>query len=184
MSACRVVQSYISNYGDKLNFGDLLNKNYHIALAQKEYGNHVIQCLLEKEKWYSEQKSFVAFRTQFLRDAFKKVNLLKLSKSKQGSFVLEKCILAADGQDIELLTHRICMKSGHLLTKMVWDGSGNYVLTTLFKNCEPDLKAMIADTVQRYVMNIDSVPYNQLCGSSEFIYKVYRNRRIRRGTRS
>ena len=52
MSACRVVQAYISNYGDKLNIGLLLKNKYHIKLAQKEYGNHVIQCILEKNAWY------------------------------------------------------------------------------------------------------------------------------------
>ena len=52
VSACRVVQAYISNYGDKLNIGLLLKNKYHIKLAQKEYGNHVIQCILEKNAWY------------------------------------------------------------------------------------------------------------------------------------
>ena len=51
-SACRVVQKYINCYGDRLDIAPLLKNNYHIDLAQREYGNHVVQCIIKPDAWY------------------------------------------------------------------------------------------------------------------------------------
>ena len=87
--------------------------------------------------------------------------------------------MAAEEDEIELMTHRICMNRGHLLKQIAWDGSGNYVLRTLFKNCNQEMKTVIAETVDRYVMHIDSASFARISRTSEFIYQVYKKHRAR-----
>jgi len=178
ISACRVVQAYILKYGDRLNISPLLVNNHHIDLAQREYGNHVIQCILNPNAWYSSQPRFVQFRAHFLRDVFTRSNFLRLSRGKQGSHVLESCIRTADPEQIELLAKLCVSRKADLLKKMVWDEFGNYVLRTLFDHCAYEMKRVLAEAVQKYkVMPLDSMSRSESRGHSEFIYKVYWFRR-------
>jgi len=173
VSACRVVQAYISSYGDRLNISPLLVNNHHIDLAQREYGNHVIQCILKQNAWYSSQPRFVQFRAQFLRDVFTRRNLLRLSRGKHGSHVLESCIRTADNEQIELLAKLCVSGRAILLKKMMWDQFGNYVLRTLFDRCSNAMKKVMADAVYNNVSEVDWMSHSELQRYSEFIYKVY-----------
>jgi len=173
-SACRVVQAYVVRFGD-LELGPLLRDGAHIALAQTAYGNHVVQCLLAVNEWYSAEPRFVKFRRRFLEDAFRRDTLWQLSRGKHGSHVLESCIRGAAPGQLESVTQRICFGAGTLLRKMVFDKFGNYVLRTLFDRCPVGLRRVIADSVQRNVMRLDSAAVVRR--QSEFVRKCFWFRR-------
>jgi len=175
VSACRVVQAYIENYGDRLDVSPLLRNNNHIQLAQVEYGNHVIQCILDRKAWYSQQSVFVEFRQQFLGTVFQRKNLLRLSHGKHGSHVLERCIISATPEQMECLVKRVCSRPRNqcLLRKLVLHEFGNYVLRTMFDRCSSALKAVVADAVHRKVKSLDSMYWSEVVGETEFVQKVF-----------
>jgi len=173
ISACRVVQIYIENYGDRLDLSPLLEDNHHLDLAQKEYGNHVVQCILKPRAWYSEQPIFVRFRARFFEDVFTASNLLRLSRSKQGSHVIESCIRTATPKEVVSLAKCVCARGARLLREMIWDEFGNYVLRTLFNKCCDDSKMVISNAVNYKVMRLDSKHRSALENTSEFIKNVY-----------
>ena len=177
-----MLQAYISSYGDRLDFTPLLDNYYHIDLAQREYGNHVIQCILKQKAWYSSQTRFAEFRARFFRDVFTWNNFLNLSKGKQGSHVLETCIRSADDEQIELLAKLCVNRKALLLKKMVWDQFGNYVLRSLFDRASDAVKKQIADTVHWNVLALDRMTCIQAQRYSHFIYKVYWFRREQLGS--
>jgi len=165
MSACRVIQVYLRNYGDQLDLAPLLKDNTHIKLAEMEYGNHVIQCILKQSCFWNVQRRVIS-------QMFEEHNVLRLSKGKQGSHVIESCIRVASPRQIESLVRCVCANRGRLLKSMAVDGFGNYVLRTLFDRCSPRLKELITDSVMYY---LDSMFHQRMHDQTEFIYKVYRH---------
>jgi len=165
-SACRVVQMYITHYGKRLNLEPLLENNHHIQLAEMEYGNHVIQCILGQSCFFDLQRKIIA-------DMLQERNVLRLSKGKQGSHVIESCIRVAGPKLIESLTHCVCAHRGRLLRRMAMDEFGNYVLRTLFSRCCPRLKGILTASVNRRVVPLDSLAGN-MHNQTEFMHKVFR----------
>ena len=60
-----------------------------------------------------------------------------------------------------------------MLSKMVWDEFGNYVLRTLFNRCNDELKALVSDTVNNKVMRLDSKHGSAFDDKWEFMRNVY-----------
>ena len=173
VNGCRVVQAVIECFGDELDVMKLCAGGQHLKLATTQYGNYVVQCIIKRGEWYSNLRRIELFRDRFISDVFTLRHLQTFSVKKSGSHVIESCIRAASSEQIELLTHRVCSGRGHLLSKMVWDEFGNYVLRTLFNRCNDELKALVSDTVNNKVMRLDSKYGSAFDDKWEFMRNVY-----------
>eukprot|EP00485_Elphidium_margaritaceum_P011531 CAMPEP_0202685232 /NCGR_PEP_ID=MMETSP1385-20130828/971_1 /ASSEMBLY_ACC=CAM_ASM_000861 /TAXON_ID=933848 /ORGANISM="Elphidium margaritaceum" /LENGTH=726 /DNA_ID=CAMNT_0049339543 /DNA_START=21 /DNA_END=2201 /DNA_ORIENTATION=+ len=168
-NACRVLQSFVKIYGDKIDIKQLLSNKAHLYLAETVHGNYVIQCLAKKNEWYSKQETFVAFRNKLIYDIFGEVNLEYFSKHKQGSNVIEECIRSSTPKQISYLTNILCKTQGSLLRKLMRDKFGNYVPKTLLKYANRKQQFCIANTVHTYIANLKNYHLSHFKHCAEFI---------------
>ena len=139
------VDKLIIHEGDKYN---------HLRLCCAEFGNYVIQCIIKNNKWYSSQKLFIDFKKKLILDAFNKRNILKLSKNKFASNVMEKLIVVSSENELNILIKTICYKNSYILSTMINNEYANYILKTLFIHCSFKQKKFITRKVHQYVIDL------------------------------
>ena len=162
MYACRVVQALVRNYGDGLNINRLFVEDNHLSLSRGKFGNYCIQCFIRRNEWYSEQRLIKRFRNRFILDVFHEENILSLSKNKFGSNVIERCIEAADVQQIRFLNAALCANRGFLLNRLMFHRFGNYIPRTLLENVSGGQRRKLVRTVHAYIVNLtDSRLYEE-----------------------
>ena len=170
--ACRVVQSFIENYGNKLDVFKLFENGSHLFLSHHRYGNYVIQCIIAKNKWYANLPLIKKFKNKLISDAFHKDNILYLSKDKHGSNVMETCIRVSSEKQIDALIKTICSKQGFLFRQLLSDRFGNYIPKTVMSECSEKQKRALVNATHLYVTNL--YEYNachDYTRCSEFIEK-------------
>ena len=70
--ACRVVQSIINCYGDKLDIMRLMEDNHNFRVSSSKLCNNVIKRIIGKNVWYSKLKTFIInFKDKFINSLFK-----------------------------------------------------------------------------------------------------------------
>eukprot|EP00487_Bulimina_marginata_P007433 TRINITY_DN2865_c0_g2_i2.p1 TRINITY_DN2865_c0_g2~~TRINITY_DN2865_c0_g2_i2.p1 ORF type:complete len:192 (-),score=16.95 TRINITY_DN2865_c0_g2_i2:151-726(-) len=152
--ACRIVQVFVKQYGDKLEINTLFRNDCHLSLCQSMYGNYVIQCIIDSNQWYSNLNGIMRFRRKLITECFSDENILFLSKNKFGSNVIETCIKVSSEKQIERLIYLVSKKNTFVLQQMIRHQYGNYVIKTLLKNCSYQQQiALIAQIEKIYSFN-------------------------------
>ncbi len=152
--ACRVVQSFIKNYGNQLAVNKLFINGSHLFLSQVKYGNYVIQCIIKKNEWYSSLSKITQFRNKLISDVFSMQNILFLSKDKHASNVVETCIKVANQKQIEKLINSLCSNKAQLLSQIISDRFGNYIPKTLLQNCNQKQQEILINSTHEYIIDL------------------------------
>ena len=149
---CRIIQCFIKNYGDKLNVMKLMesggSQDGHLYLCTTKYGNYVIQCIIQKEEWYSSLPRMVRFRNKLIEDVSRWQQILILSKNKFGSNVMETCIKAANRKQKNaflwaMVNHANCIPA---LLKHCY---GNYVVKALLMASNPRNQVILMKAIEK-----------------------------------
>eukprot|EP00485_Elphidium_margaritaceum_P010709 CAMPEP_0202685974 /NCGR_PEP_ID=MMETSP1385-20130828/1762_1 /ASSEMBLY_ACC=CAM_ASM_000861 /TAXON_ID=933848 /ORGANISM="Elphidium margaritaceum" /LENGTH=560 /DNA_ID=CAMNT_0049340453 /DNA_START=60 /DNA_END=1742 /DNA_ORIENTATION=+ len=156
---CRVIQCFINNYGQLLDVSLLMRNDEHLNLCKLKYGNYVIQCIIDKNEWYSECDRIRQFRYRLIDDVFSVRNLLFLSKNKFGSNVVEKCIKCANRKQKSLLVHTI-IKHQHLVPTMIKHCYANYAIKALLNEASRKNQSMLIKCVK---FHCDDDKLNKYC---------------------
>ena len=156
------VNKLIIYKGDKYN---------HLRLCCAEFGNYVIQCIINENKWYSSQKLFIDFKKKLILDAFNKRNILKLSKNKFASNVMEKLIVVSSENELNILIKTICFKNSYILRAMLNNEYANYILKKLFIHCSFKQKKFITRKVHENIIDLYYGDIHSFNYSLEFLLK-------------
>ena len=148
--------------------GDRYN---HLKLCCGDFGNYVIQCIINKNKWYSSLSSFIDFRNKLIFDAFNKRNILKLSKNKFASNVMEKLIIVSTEKDLNSLIETICIKRCYIMKTMINNEFANYILKTLFKHCSFKQKVYLTKQVNKEIIDLYYGDFSYFRYGIEFLCK-------------
>jgi len=170
-NACRVVQSFVKTYGEKLNVCKLLINKSHLYLSEKVHGNYVIQCIIKKGEWYSELPAMKEFRNKLIYDIFEEKNLEHFSRNKHGSNVIEECIRVSSRKQVGYLVNVLCRKQGYLLNLLMKDKFGNYIPKTLLEHCSKRQQCTMVNTIHQYITNLYHFHYSSFRHCSELIFK-------------
>eukprot|EP00484_Ammonia_sp_Unknown_P005198 CAMPEP_0197077032 /NCGR_PEP_ID=MMETSP1384-20130603/212414_1 /TAXON_ID=29189 /ORGANISM="Ammonia sp." /LENGTH=795 /DNA_ID=CAMNT_0042515891 /DNA_START=124 /DNA_END=2511 /DNA_ORIENTATION=+ len=176
-NACRVVQSFVKTYGDKLAVCKLLSNKSHLYLSEKVHGNYVIQCIIKKGEWYSELPVMKEFRNKLIYDIFEEKNLEHFSRNKHGSNVIEECIRVSSRNQISYLVNVLCRKQGYLLNSLMRNKFGNYIPKTLLDHCSKRQQSTIIRTIHQHIINLQHLHYSSFRHCSELILKCHQIKR-------
>lgn len=140
-----------------------LNGN-HFRLSRTKYGNYVIQCLVQKDQWYSQNDAFVSFRNQLIGEVFVANKILNLSRNRHGSHMIESCLRACNKQQIDAFIEAICAKKAFVLKAMLNHKIGNYVPKTLMHQANQQQQRSIVDAVHSNIADLT----RRICGDGIF----------------
>ena len=158
-----MVQCFINNYGDKLDIMKLFENDAHLRLSCAPFGNYVIQCIIKQGNgtgsgsscWYSKLKTFINFKNKFITSVFKnRKDIIRLSDNKFGSNVMEKCIIASNKAQLNLLISSICWNRRSGLRSMIPNEYANYVLSTLLIYCDKTQQESIVNCVHNQIADL------------------------------
>jgi len=154
VNGCRVVQCFIQNYGEKLDVMRLCANGQHLRLATNRYGNYVVQCIIQRDAWYSEQPQMAKFRDRLIADMFTLRQLQTLCVRKAGSHVIESCIRVATAGQRDVMIKAVQRNRAQLLGIMLVDQFGNYVLRTLLGHCDRIQREAVVHVVHSQVVDL------------------------------
>jgi len=152
--ACLIIQSVIYKYGAVLDIHQLFLNGNHLRLSCTKYGNYVMQCLVQKNEWYSQNDAFVSFRNQLIGEVFVANKILKLSRNRHGSHMIESCLKACNKHQIDAFIEAICAKKAFVLEAMLNHTIGNYVPKTLMAQSNQRQKRTIVDAVDACIVDL------------------------------
>ncbi|CAA3010844.1 Pumilio homolog 5 [Olea europaea subsp. europaea] len=123
---CRVIQRVLEHCPNDLQSQFIIDEILESAydLAQDQYGNYVVQHVLERRKSY--ERSHIISKLSG--------RIVRMSQHKYASNVVEKCLEYSDAMERELLTGEILTRSGdndNMLTMM--DQYANYVVLKILE---------------------------------------------------
>lgn len=153
--ACRVIQALIKQHGNKLDFDQLFLNGNHFKLSRTTYGNYVIQCIVEKGKWYSQKPAFKAFRNQLIDEVFVDDKILSLSRNKHGSHMIETCLKSANKKQISAFIEAVCARKAFVLKEMLKHRFGNFVPKTLMAQCNKEQQRTVVEAVHSCIGNLN-----------------------------
>lgn len=149
---CRVIQRMLEHWDRELK-APLLDElmTYAEQLAKDQYGNYVLQHVLQHTRKYSDAiiRSVAA-------------NILPFSKHKFASNVVERCFSTADeGQRDILLDAVIGNQETSPLVSMVRDQYGNYVIQKMLETLAPQQRNRLIRKIGEYVPNIRKIAFGK-----------------------
>lgn len=139
-----------------------------MSLIQDQYGNYVIQHILEKGK--PNDRAFVIGKV--------KGNVLSMSKHKFASNVVEKCVSfgnAADRQ--EILDEVIVTKSDGTtpLYTMMKDQFANYVVQKLLDVASESQRILLVTKIKPQLPSLKKYTYGKHLINSMFLSQLFAN---------
>lgn len=149
---CRVIQRMLEHWDRELK-APLLDElmTYTEQLARDQYGNYVLQHVLQHTRKYS----FVII--QAVAD-----NILPFSKHKFASNVVERCFSTAlEAQRDILLDAVIGNQNSSPLVSMVRDQYGNYVIQKMLETLTYGQRNRLIVKIKEYVPNIRKIAFGK-----------------------
>jgi hypothetical protein len=147
--ACRIVQSYVTHYGDELAVSKLFKDNNHISVSLSMYGNYVVQCIIAPGQWYSHLRGISKFRWRLITELFSEDYLLLLSQNKFGSNVVETCIRASTQTQLATLVSLLTKNNAWNLKQMLMHRFGNYVIKTLLDKASKAQQRQLIQSIEK-----------------------------------
>ncbi|KAG8057256.1 hypothetical protein GUJ93_ZPchr0002g26038 [Zizania palustris] len=138
-------------------------------LAQDQYGNYVMQHILEKGNDHVRGQIITRLAGQ----------VVSMSQSKYASNVIEKCFKHGDGAERDLLIKEILEQTegNNCLLAMMKDKYGNYVIQKMLETCNEQQKEVLVSRVKCHLPLLRKYTYGKhiisrvehLCDDGEFI---------------
>merc|ERR1719462_829185 len=127
---------------------------YVELLAKDQYGNYVLQHVLQHYNGHSEIKM------EIIRVAAK--NILSFSKHKFASNVVERCFVCASKKQKQILLDAVVgTAESSPLVSMVRDQYANYVIQKMLETLVSDQRAQLIDKIGKYVPNIRKIAFGK-----------------------
>ncbi|GER28323.1 pumilio domain-containing protein, partial [Striga asiatica] len=152
---CRVIQRILEYCSDdsrcRLIVDEILERVYD--LAHDQYGNYVIQHVLERGK-PSERRQII--------DRFSG-NIVRMSQHKYASNVVEKCLEFGDAAERELLIEEILMQpeDNDNLLGMMKDQFANYVVQKILDISNEDQRERLLGRIQLHIVALRKYTYGK-----------------------
>jgi len=124
------------------------------VLAQDQFGNYVIQHILDKGK--TKDKAFVISQV--------KGNILQMSQHKFASNVVEKCILNSNREDRAIIIEEIVTVRPdgiQPLLAMMKDQYANYVIQRMLDLLEPDQRDILIQKIKVHIPILSKFTYGK-----------------------
>jgi pumilio RNA-binding family len=126
---------YLSNEEEKLKLKKVIYKNI-LDICQDQYGNYVIQHLLEVNKGKNCEEIFKLIKGK----------VFEMSTHKYASNIIERCLYFGSKEQKYNIIDEVLLKDDYLhdsLIALVKDKFGNYVVQKMIENSEKDKKEEI-----------------------------------------
>lgn len=149
---CRVIQRMLEHWDRELK-APLLDElmTYTEQLARDQYGNYVLQHVLQHTRKYS------CVIIQAVAD-----NILPFSKHKFASNVVERCYSTATEEQRDILLDAVIgNQNSSPLVSMVRDQYGNYVIQKMLETLSYDQRNRLIVKIKEYVPNIRKIAFGK-----------------------
>lgn len=152
---CRVIQRVLEHCPNELQSQFIIDEILESAydLAQDQYGNYVIQHVLERRKSYE--------RSHIISKLSGKI--VQMSQHKYASNVVEKCLEFGDATERELLIEEILALSGdndNMLT-MMKDQYANYVVQKILEISNDKQRESLLDRIRAHRLALKKYTYGK-----------------------
>jgi hypothetical protein len=127
---------------------------YAISLVQDQYGNYVIQHILEHGK--PKDKNFVIQKVM--------PNFVQMSKHKFASNVIEKCVIFCSKKEFETILDLICTTKPDGTTPlfaMMKDQFANYVVQKMLDCADESQKIMMVTKIKQQLPALRKFTYGK-----------------------
>ncbi|CAA0821201.1 Pumilio homolog 5 [Striga hermonthica] len=152
---CRVIQRILEYCSDDSRcrsiVDEILERVYD--LAHDQYGNYVIQHVLERGKPSERRQIIERFSG----------NIVRMSQHKYASNVVEKCLEFGDAAERELLIEEILMQSedNDNLLGMMKDQFANYVVQKILDISNEDQRERLLGRIQLHIVALRKYTYGK-----------------------
>ncbi|KAI9350244.1 armadillo-type protein [Obelidium mucronatum] len=170
---CRVIQRIFEHCGDDSGpqltaYAPLIEElhRYTINLIQDQYGNYVIQHVLERGK--PADKAMITSKVRG--------QVLQMSKHKFASNVVEKCVAFGSNQDRQLLIEEvISMRSDgtSALVAMMKDQFANYVVQKMLDVVDGEQKDILIMKIKPHLQSLKKYTYGKHLITSKNIISCF-----------
>lgn len=146
---------------------------YTHNLVQDQYGNYVIQHVLERGKPSDRAQVISKIRGQ----------VLQMSKHKFASNVVEKCVAFGNAQERRDLISEVChaKQDGVVpLHVMMKDQFANYVVQKMLDTADAEQREMLVSKIKPHLNTLKKFTYGKHLISSNFIILKSRSRESER----
>ncbi|KAJ3097087.1 mRNA binding protein puf3, partial [Physocladia obscura] len=161
---CRVIQRIFEHCGDDSGpqltaYAPLIEElhRYTINLIQDQYGNYVIQHVLERGK--PADKALITSKVRG--------QVLQMSKHKFASNVVEKCVAYGSKQDRQMLIEEVIavrsdgFTESSALVAMMKDQFANYVVQKMLDVVDGDQKEILIQKIRPHLQSLKKYTYGK-----------------------
>ncbi|KAJ3266398.1 mRNA binding protein puf3 [Chytriomyces hyalinus] len=158
---CRVIQRIFEHCGDESGpqltaYAPLIEElhRYTINLIQDQYGNYVIQHVLERGK--PGDKALITSKVRG--------QVLQMSKHKFASNVVEKCVAFGSKQDRQMLIEEVIavrQDGTSALVAMMKDQFANYVVQKMLDVVDGDQKEILIMKIKPHLQSLKKYTYGK-----------------------
>ncbi|XP_022148158.1 pumilio homolog 5 isoform X2 [Momordica charantia] len=152
---CRVIQRILEHCSDEAQsqciVDEILDSVY--VLAQDQYGNYVIQHVLERGMRHERSQIISKMTGKFVR----------MSQHKYASNVVEKCLEHGDMTERELMIEEIMGQSeeNDTLLTMMKDQFANYVIQKIIEICNDEQREMLLNRIRGHLQALKKYTYGK-----------------------
>ncbi|KAL4030981.1 hypothetical protein IC575_009236 [Cucumis melo] len=152
---CRVIQRILEHCSDEAQsqciVDEILDSVY--GLAQDQYGNYVIQHVLERGMHHERSQIISKLTGKFVR----------MSQHKYASNVVEKCLEHGDTIERELIIEEIMGQSeeNDTLLAMMKDQFANYVVQKIIEICNDDQRERLLNRIKGHLQALKKYTYGK-----------------------
>ncbi|KAL3523488.1 hypothetical protein ACH5RR_016322 [Cinchona calisaya] len=152
---CRVIQRVLEHCDDPNTqriIMDEITKSV-CSLAQDQYGNYVIQHVLQHGKPHERSEVISQLAGQ----------IVKLSQQKFASNVIEKCLTFAGPEERQLLVNEMLGSTdeNEPLQAMMKDPFGNYVVQKVLETCDDQSRELIVSRIKVHLNALKKYTYGK-----------------------
>jgi pumilio RNA-binding family len=161
---CRVIQRILEHHSDNNNVFDEKRRralpNHHqilkellhctISLVQDQYGNYVVQHVLEHGRPQDKHEIVKQLRGK----------IVQLSQHKFASNVVEKCVQFGSQEHRQWLIDEMCSDSNALET-MMKDQYANYVVQKILDVCDAQQRKFLITRIHPHIPSLKKYTYGK-----------------------
>ncbi|XP_052199761.1 pumilio homolog 4-like isoform X3 [Diospyros lotus] len=152
---CRVIQRVLEHCDDPLTQQTIMDEIMHCVctLAQDQYGNYVIQHVLQYGKPHERSAIISKLAGQ----------IVKMSRQKFASNVVEKCLTFGGLEERQLLVNEMLGSTdeNEPLQAMMKDPFGNYVVQKVLETCDDQSRELILSRIKVHLNALKRYTYGK-----------------------
>ncbi|MQM12111.1 hypothetical protein Taro_045024 [Colocasia esculenta] len=152
---CRVIQRVLEHCDDAKTQGIMMEEILQAicSLAQDQYGNYVVQHILQHGKQHERSAIICKLAGQ----------IVKMSQQKFASNVIEKCLTYGSPEERQLLINEMLGSTdeNEPLQAMMKDQFGNYVVQKALETCDDKNRELILSRIKAHVNSLKRYTYGK-----------------------